>query len=148
MNRTGFAVAQGGKAMANRRRYGYSERQLEEMINGYFTTLEKDPSRRGGPSDLLAALHMDMDTAEQLAGETTGQYRGYGKLLREAATRLRAHLETSPAWSGSNGSKSVFLIKQQLWDGMSYADKRENNGAHAEIRVLFGPGEKANDAFG
>ena len=71
-----------------------------------------------------------------------------GRLMRQAATQLRAHLETSPAWAGSNGSKAVFLIKQQLWDGQAYADKRETGGGPAAIQVTFGPGRQSGDAFG
>ena len=133
--------------MANRKRCRCSEQQLAAQLDDYSATLENDPTRRGGPSDLLAALHLDMETAEQLCRETEGRNRGYAKLLREAATRLRAHLETSPAWSGSNGTKSVFLIKQQLWDGRAYADKRDAEEVSATVRVLFGPGEDADAAF-
>ena len=134
--------------MASRRRYEYGERELEERIARYFEALENDPARRGGPSDLLAALQLDMPTAMAMAKETTGPYKGYGRLMRQAATQLRAHLETSPAWAGSNGSKAVFLIKQQLWDGQAYADKRETGGGPAAIQVTFGPGRQSGDAFG
>lgn len=126
-----------------RGRYAYGEEELERRIEGYFTALADDPTRRGGPSDLLSALELDMPTAIRMAEERSGPYRGYGRLMRNAATRLRAHLETSPAWAGSNGSKSVFLIKQPLWDGQCYADKREQGAG--EIRVVFGRG--AAEAF-
>ena len=118
--------------------------ELAQMIDGYFASLEADPAKRGGPSDLLACIGMDMETATALAGETGG----CGPVLRQAATRLRAHLETSPAWSGTNGSKSVFLIKQQLWDGQSYTDKRETAAAAPVVQVVFGPTPGADDAFG
>ena len=121
---------------------------METRIARYFEALENDPARRGGPSDLLAALQLDMPTAISMANETAGPYKGYGRLMRQAATQLRAHLETSPAWAGSNGSKAVFLIKQQLWDGQAYADKRESAGGAAAIQVTFGPGKDAGEAFG
>lgn len=133
--------------MANQRRYGCGEGELRERIDRYFRALEEDPTRRGGPSDLLAWLEMDMATASRMARETSGTYRGYGELMRSAATRLRAHLETSPAWAGSNGSKSMFLIKQQLWDGQSYSDKRDSGPANTTVRVVFGTGKHSGEAF-
>ena len=132
--------------MAGRKRYEYGEQELAERLQQYFAALDNDPTRRGGPSDLLSALQLDMPTAMAMARETVGPYKGCGRLMRQAATRLRAHLETSPAWAGSNGSKSVFLIKQQLWDGQAYADKRESGGP-AEIQVTFGPGRHVDTAF-
>lgn len=124
--------------MDNRRRADSAE-ALARRIDGYFAALEDDPSRRGGPSDLLAAMGMDMETARRLAQVTAGRNKELGRLLREAATRLRAHLETAPAWAGSNASKAVFLIKQQLWDGAAYTDKREA-GKPAAAEVRFGGG--------
>ena len=129
-----------------KRRYPYGKEELERRIDGYFAALENDPTRRGGPSELLSALELDMPTAIQMAQESAGPYRRYGRLMRRAATRLRAHLETSPAWAGSNGTKSVFLIKQPLWDGLCYADRREP--AAGDVRVVFGPGPDGGEAFG
>lgn len=130
--------------MGNPKRQPWSQRQLGQAIDRYFQVLEADPGRRGGPSDLLAALGVDLETARQLAGADDG----CGRLLRQAATRLRAHLETSPAWAGSNGTKAAFLLRQPLWDGLAYADKREAGPGTATIQVTFGPGGDAGEAFG
>lgn len=123
--------------MGAKRTRQWKAAELAREIDAYFTALEADPAKRGGPSDLLAAVGMDMDTATALAGEAGG----CGPVLRQAATRLRAHLETSPAWSGSNGTKSVFLIKQQLWDGQSYTDKRDATAAPPVVQVVFNHAE-------
>lgn len=123
--------------------YKGGRKVMEERIDAYFRRLE-EAGERGGPSDLLAAIGLDSDTARRLAAGDGA----YGAVLREAATRLRAHLETSPAWAGSNGSKAVFLLKQQLWDGLTYADKRESGGGCAAVQVRFGPDKEAGDAFG
>lgn len=119
--------------MGETRKARWKPADLARKIDAYFEALEADPARRGGPSDLLATIGMDMDTATVLAGKA----EGCGPIMRQAATRLRAHLETSPAWSGTNGSKSTFLIKQQLWDGQSYTDKRENTAAAPTVQVIF-----------
>ncbi len=128
--------------MAEVRKPNYGARRLEAEIERYFAELESDPTRRGGPSDLLARLGLDMESAARLTGED-GRC---GRAMRAAATRLRAHLETSPAWAGSNGSKAMFLIKQRLWDGRSYADKWED-GSGTTIHVLFGNGADTDEAF-
>lgn len=129
--------------MQSKRSYDGDARTLARRINGYFRELE-EKGGRGGPSDLLAAMQLDMDTARWLSGQWDGPYAAHGRLLRQAAVRLRAHLETAQAWAGSNGSKSVFLIKQPLWDGAAYADRREPEAAAVTVR--FGRGEE-KDAF-
>ena len=78
--------------MAAKGKTRWKATELAQKIDGYFASLEADPAKRGGPSDLLACIGMDMETATTLAGETGG----CGPVLRQAATRLRAHLETSP----------------------------------------------------
>ena len=123
--------------------YKGGRKVMEEKIDAYFRRLA-EKGERGGPSDLLAAIGLDSETARRLAAGGGA----YSAALRDAATRLRAHLETSPAWAGSNGSKAVFLLKQQLWDGLTYADKRESGTAAAAVQVRFGPEKEAGDAFG
>ena len=134
--------------MAMTKVYNYSEKQLADMINQYFQRLEDDPARKGGPSDLLAAMKMDMEMAKNLCNEPPFGYKKHSLLLKEAAVRLRAHLETSPAWANGNSSKAIFTLKQQLWDGQSYVDKQETtNNTNAKIQVVFGSGKDADKAF-
>ncbi len=126
-----------------RKRYDGSAGELRSRMDAYFAALEDDPDRRGGPSDLLSALGLDMETARRLCEQPS--YREHARVLKEAATRLRGHLETAPAWAGSNGSKAMFLARQTLWDGLSYQDKKEGAAKAPEIHIRFGGGEGAFD---
>lgn len=134
--------------MARPELYPYTEKELAEKIDRYFEELEANPTKRGGPADLLVALDMDEETAKSLYSGDVKVYKKYRDLMAQAAQRLRAHIETSPAWSGPNQTKSMFILKQQLWDGKAYKDKVESKGADATVRIIFGDGKGPGDAFG
>lgn len=134
--------------MARNELYPHTARYLAEQIEKYFAALDEDPTRRGGPSDFLAAVDMDFETAVAICNTDGTTYKSHRDLMRQAATRLRAHLETSPAWAGSAAVKSMFLCKQELWDGKAYTDKKESKvDANATVRVIFGDGKGTNGAF-
>jgi len=140
--------------MAKPKLYDYSPDQLQDMLNQYFQELNNDPSRRGGPSDLLSYIHMDMVTARVICGtnsdktETPEEYKKLRPILTEAATRLRAHMETSSAWASCNSSKAIFILKQPLWDGIAYQDKQEiTNSGKQQVEIVFGSGKEAEKAF-
>lgn len=121
--------------------YPLTADQLEQKINSYFQMLRDDPTMRGGPSDLLAYLGMDNKFACELTKKPPGGYEKHSKLMVKAATLMRAHLETSPAWANGNSSKAIFLSKQQLWDGLAYTDKQEiNANTNNTVKISFGAG--------
>ncbi len=127
------------------KRFKISADELRDRLERYFSALGEDPERRGGPSDLLAALDLDMETARWLTCDAGPPYREHAKILREAATRLRGHLETAKSWSGSNASKSAFLVRQTLWDGLAYQERKEGPVKAPEIQIRFGCGADAFD---
>lgn len=134
--------------MAKIKLYEYSDKQLSDMIDQYFMQLDIDPTKRGGPSDLLAFIHMDMETARSITMEPSEDYKKHSRIMKTAATRLRAHMETAPAWANGNSSKAIFTLKQQLWDGQAYTDKQEvNSNSNATVKVIFGSGKEADKAF-
>ena len=91
--------------------YPLTADQLEQKINSYFDGLREDPTRRGGPSDFLAYIGMDNKQAIEITKKPPGGYEKHSKLMVRAATLMRAHLETSPAWANGNSSKAIFLSK-------------------------------------
>lgn len=123
--------------------YPLTADQLEQKINSYFDGLREDPTRRGGPSDFLAYVGMDNKQAIEITKKPPGGYEKHSKLMVRAATLMRAHLETSPAWANGNSSKAIFLSKQQLWDGQAYTDKQEiNANTNNTVKISFGSGSK------
>lgn len=126
--------------------YTLSARELEARIHRYFQHLQEDPTVRGGPSDFLSYVELDMPKAREIVQNPPKPYLEHRRLLLQAAVLLRAHLETSPAWANSNSSKSVFLAKQQLWDGLAYTDKPETAANTSNtIHIKFGTGESRKE---
>ena len=83
-----------------------------------------------------------------LTMEAGEEYKKHSRIMKAAATRLRAHMETAPAWANGNSSKAIFTLKQQLWDGQAYTDKQEvNSNSNATVKVIFGSGKEADKAF-
>ena len=80
--------------------------------------------------------------------EPAEDYKKHSRIMKTAATRLRAHMETAPSWANGNSSKAIFTLKQQLWDGQAYTDKQEvNSNSNATVKVIFGSGKEADKAF-
>lgn len=93
---------------------------LRALTEDYFAGLS-DGEARGGPSAYLAHVGLDMATARMLCGPHGDP--DAAEVLRDAATRLRAHMETAGAWSGGNGAKAQFLLRVPMWDGEAYRDR-------------------------
>jgi len=133
--------------------YELSPEQLQQKLDAYFSMLGEDPTRRGGPSDLLSYIGMDMETARVLCGnsadkETPEDFKKFCPIMKQAAVRLRAHMETSPAWASCNSSKAIFVLKQPLWDGQAYQDKQEvNTTGNQRVSITFGTPKEAEKAF-
>lgn len=121
--------------------YHLSAKELADRIDSYFTYLKENPTVKGGPSDFLVHVEMDHKLASEITKNPPGGYEQHSKLMKQAAVRVRAHLETSPAWGNNNSTKSIFLTKQRLWDGLSYADTQDNGAkATGTIKIVFGTG--------
>lgn len=125
-----------------------SAEKIKARVDAYFEALAADPTKRGGPADLLAAIGMTWDEAVAVCNTEIPGYKKHRAELVRAAGMIRAHLETAPAWANGNSSKAIFLTKQQLWDGKSYKDKIETKSdVGGTIRVIFGDGKGLPGAF-
>ena len=70
------------------------------------------------------------------------------QLLRKMARGGRGQMLSSEGWSGSNSSKGVFLLRQDVGDGIRYTDRPEAGTGPVEIRVVFGAGDpRGEEAF-
>ena len=129
--------------------YSLTAKQLEDRINSYFQYLKDNPEVKGGPSDFLSYVDLDITKAREIVKNPLKPYEEHRKLLLKAAVMLRAHLETSPAWSGKDAAKAIYLTKQQLWDGQAYTDRQEiNANTNNTVKIQFGSGKahkKAED---
>ena len=117
----------------------YTAEELQQITDKYFDSFRDNPNLRGGPSDYLSLIGMDMALATEICQNPLKPYEAHSKILKSAAVRMRAHLETSPAWGGKDAVKAIYLTKQQLWDGNAYTDRQEVNAkASGTIRIMFG----------
>lgn len=124
----------------------YTAEQLQQITDDYFQYLQDNPDARGGASDYLARIGMDMKLATEICQDPLKPYAEHSKILKEAAVKLRAHFETSPAWSGKDAVKAIYLTKQKLWDGDAYTDRQEVSQKTAgAIRIMFGKGSHGKD---
>lgn len=123
--------------------YNLTAKELEGRINQYFKCLKDNPTVKGGPSDFLSYVDLDITKAREIVKNPLKPYEDHRKLLLKAAVLLRAHLETSPAWSGKDGAKAIYLTKQQLWDGQAYTDRQEiNANTNNVLKIQFGTGKR------
>lgn len=122
--------------------------KIRQKVDAYFDALTADPTKRGGPADLLVAIGITWDEAVAVCNTDIDYYKKHKRELVRAAGLIRAHLETAPAWANGSSSKAIFLSKQQLWDNRAYVDKQETKSSvSAEVRVVFGDGKGINGAF-
>ena len=123
--------------------YSLSASELASRIDSYFQMLKDNPSIKGGPSDFLSYVDLDITKAREIVKNPLKPYEEHKKLLLKAAVMLRAHLETSPAWSGKDAAKAIYLTKQQLWDGQAYTDRQEiNANTNNTVKIQFGTGKR------
>lgn len=113
---------------------------LAQRTDEYFARLESE-DRRGGPSDYLCYVGLLLADARRICQEN----KPGAAVLRRAAGRIRAHLETAAAWSGTNASKAQLLLRLRLWDGDSYAEDRSK--APAEPVTVLWASKAAAESF-
>ena len=108
--------------------------ELVRRIEAYKTALAAGEFARASWPHLAAWL----DTTEEALSQ----------VLRETATWLRGQILSSEGWSGPNSSKGVFLLRQDVGDGIRYSDRPEPDTGPVEIKVTFGAGdERGEEAF-
>ena len=82
------------------------------------------------------------------SGKDRSRPTGFFVPFRKTATWLRGQILSSEGWSGPNSSKGVFLLRQDVGDGIRYSDRPEPDAGPVEIKVTFGAGdERGREAF-
>ena len=120
--------------------------ELNRRIEAYKTALAAGEFARASWPHLAAW----MDTTEEALSQVLrdGPDTPRGRLLRKTATWLRGQILSSEGWSGPNSSKGVFLLRQDVGDGIRYSDRPEPDAGPVEIKVTFGAGdERGREAF-
>ena len=120
--------------------------ELNRRIEAYKTALAAGEFARASWPHLAAWL----DTTEEALSQVLrdGPDTPRGRLLRKTATWLRGQILSSEGWSGPNSSKGVFLLRQDVGDGIRYSDRPEPDAGPVEIKVTFGAGdERGREAF-
>ena len=91
-------------------------------------------------------LGVDDETVLQVIREPGRKHQDLARELRQLVSWVKGQYATAPGWNGSNGSKALFLLKQDL-GGIQLTDKPEHRQeGKLEVSVKFGG--RTKDPFG
>ena len=123
-----------------------SYRQTREKIGQYKEMVENGTFEKADFWHFCGFLGVDDETVLQLIRKPTEKEAPLALELKRMVSWIRGQYATAPGWSGTNGSKAVFLLKQDL-GGLRLTDKPEaEGGGTSQIVIRFG-GE-SEDPFG
>lgn len=118
--------------------------ELEGRIGGYKRALAAGEFPRASWPHFAAWL----DTTEEDLRRALRAENPQAELLRKTATWMRGQILSSEGWGGPNASKGVFLLRQDVGDGVRYTDRAEGASGPLEVRVTFGAGDpRGEEAF-
>lgn len=115
-----------------------SAEELQARIDDYFAAVESGEIKRVGWAHFASHIGVTLESIKTMLAATEGsQYIKHRDALKRALTKLRGIMETSDSFAGSNSSKSIFLLKQDI-DGCAYQDKTGSDGAPINVKIEFG----------
>lgn len=129
--------------MAKTGRIPFSDKSYDEIndkINEYFDKVNSGQIKRVGWSHFASYIGLSLESFKAILNTRDGSgYIPLRELLKKACTRLRGVIETSDSFAGSNSSKGIFLLKQDV-DGCAYQDKTTNESPSVAVKIEFGGG--------
>ena len=132
--------------MATAIRFPLTCEQVREKIGQYKENVENGTFEKADFWHFCGFLGVDDETVVQVIRNPTGKNRELAMELRRLVSWVKGQYATAPAWNGSNGSKALFLLKQNI-GGILLTDKPEGRpDGKMEITVRFGGG--VEDPFG
>lgn len=120
--------------------------QTRRRIRDYRRKVESGEFEKADFWHFCGFLGVDDETVLQVIRSDRKQDQELAKELRQLVSWVKGQYATAPGWSGSNGSKALFLLKQDI-GGVQLTDKPEQrrDGALA-VTVKFGG--RVKDPFG
>lgn len=116
--------------------------ELQQKIGQYQQALNRGDFPRASWPHLASYLELTEDDLRDMLQEDSLR----AQILRRTATWMRGQILSSEGWSGPNATKGVFLLRQDVGDGIRYTDRPEKeDGEPPSIHVTFGCGQEAFD---
>lgn len=120
--------------------------QTREKIREYQQLVESGEFEKADFWHFCGFLGVDDETVLQIIRSPGRKNRELALELRKLVSWVKGQYATAPGWNGSNGSKALFLLKQDL-GGVQLTDKPEGRQeGKLEVRVKFGG--RVKDPFG
>lgn len=121
-------------------------KQTKEKIRRYKELVEDGSFEKADFWHFCGFLGVDDETVLQVIREPEEKQQNLAMELKRMVCWIKGQYATAPGWNGTNGSKALFLLKQDI-GGLRLSDKpdsRENG--KTEIIMRFGEG--MDDPFG
>ena len=127
-------------------RFPLSCEEVKERIVAYKEAVENGTFEKADFWHFCGFLGVDDESVISIMREPGSKYRALAQELRRMVSWIKGQYATAPGWNGSNGSKALFLLKQDI-GGVLLTDKPVGKqDGKVEVTVRFGGGVK--DPFG
>ena len=121
-------------------------KQTKEKIRRYKELVEDGSFEKADFWHFCGFLGVDDETVLQVIREPEEKQQNLAMELKRMVCWIKGQYATAPGWNGSNGSKALFLLKQDI-GGLRLSDKPESReNGKTEIIMRFGEG--IDDPFG
>lgn len=121
-------------------------KQTKEKIRRYKELVEDGSFEKADFWHFCGFLGVDDETVLQVIREPEEKQQNLAMELKRMVCWIKGQYATAPGWNGSNGSKALFLLKQDI-GGLRLSDKPESReNGKTEIIMRFGEG--MDDPFG
>jgi len=123
-----------------------SFQQTRKKIREYQQKVESGEFEKADFWHFCGYLGVDDETILQVIRHPGRKNRELAQELRRLVSWVKGQYATAPGWNGPNGSKALFLLKQDI-GGIQLTDKPEGRQeGKLEVTVKFGG--KTKDPFG
>ncbi len=127
-------------------RFPLGPEETREKIRQYKAMVETGEFEKADFWHFCGFLGVDDETVVAVIREPAPKEKEISVELKRFVSWVKGQYATAPGWSGSNGTKGLFLLKQNI-GGVVLTDKPEVKGdGRTEISVRFGG--RIKDPFG
>ena len=127
-------------------RFPLSCGEVRERIREYKEKVENGTFEKADFWHFCGFLGVDDESVIQIMQKPGNKYKELALELRRMVSWIKGQYATAPGWNGSNGSKALFLLKQDI-GGILLTDKPAAKGdGKMEVTVKFGG--RVKDPFG
>ncbi len=120
--------------------------ETREKIRQYKENVENGTFEKADFWHFCGFLGVDDETVLQLVQKPSVKNRELALELKRLVSWVKGQYATAPGWNGSNGSKALFLLKQNI-GGLLLTDRPDHRTeGKTEITVKFGG--RSKDPFG